>query len=173
MLSVSQQINQIRRVIRPISLINNEVIVEKIDSEVPDLYECASRVLRTQMYSSKWDSLIENLEIIPERKNTVITFTSTKGINTFCCMIATVRSKNERTIKSSVLYTDDNEFKIESLPVIRTQREFDRIDNGEVCFINPDKTYVIKTQTREVFNCVPELVNDIVFYIPQTSLLEV
>lgn len=172
MLSVSQQVNQIRRVLKPISLIDNEVIVEKIDNEVPDLYECASRVLRNQMYSNDWDELITGIDIIPEQKNTVVTFTSTKGINSFCCMIANVRTKQEKTIKSTVLYTNDIDFNIDKLPVVRTEAEFKRIDCGDVCFIKPNKMYVIKTKTREIYRGVSEVVNDIVFYVPQESLFE-
>jgi hypothetical protein len=173
MRSVTSQINHIRRVLKPISLLSHEVVVEKIDIEIPDIYECASRILKDQMYSEAWQRLIEGLIIQNEARNTVVTFTSYMGLSTFNCTIANVRSKYEKTLKSQVLYTNDEDFNLKNMKVIRNQKEFDNIENGITNFINPSKTYVIKTKTREEYSGVPEVVTDIVFYIPESDLFNI
>lgn len=174
MQSVTSQINRIRRVLRPISLLSHDVIVEKIDIEIPDMYDCATRVLRGQMYESAWNKLIKGLDITNEKRNTVVTFTSELGLNTFNCMIANVKTRQERTLKTQVLYTDDDdEFDLKNIKPVRNEKEFNAIDKGETNYINKNKTYVIKTLTRELYSGYPEEITDIVVYIPAKDLYEI
>jgi hypothetical protein len=95
------------------------------------------------------------------------------GLAAFNCAIANVRCKYEKTMIIDLLYTDDADFRLVDLGIIRSQKEFDDIENGKINYINPEKTYVMKTVTREMYSGTPESVIDIVFYIPEAHLFSI
>lgn len=169
-ISVTQQINAIKRITNPPHLLEVGVLVEKIDREIPDVQECMSRILRPQMYPENWRQLVSGVPVKREKPKTIVTFTTVKALATFNCMIANVRTPQEMTIRIETLYTDDPEFSGSMLPPITKEEEYAKIEQGKICYINPECTYVVKILSQERLNGITERVTDIVFYVPEESL---
>lgn len=164
----------IQRVPGGVSLLQTGVLVEKIDSEIPTLYDCLARILEPQMVASEWKKLTENLSLYKRvKKGACVFILSENAVKYYNCLISNVHTPTERTGLTQLLYTDDEEFDIRSLPRLTKDWQYDEVKQGLVNYIKPDHTYVIKTTTH--FTSGPNLNHtettvDYLFYIPAESI---
>lgn len=170
----TRRFTTITRVPANTSLLSTGVLVEKIDSTMPTLYDCLITILEPQMYKSKWVELIENIPSYSgTRKGSCVFILSEQAQSYYNCLISNVRTETERTISTQLIYTDDEEFNVRTLPRITKQSQFDDVEKGLISYIQPDKTYAIKTTT--CFKSGPNLsksetIIDYLFYIPSDSI---
>lgn len=164
----------VSRVPGGVSLLQTGVLVEKIDSEIPTLYDCLTRVLEPQMVGSEWKKLTENLELYKKvRKGTCVFVLTENAVQYYNCLISNVHTDTERTGLTQLLYTDDEEFNIRSLPRLTEDWQYDRVERGQVSYIKPDHTYVVKTTTHFTTGVNLnhfETTTDYLFYIPAMSI---
>lgn len=165
------------RVSGGVPLLNTGVLVEKIDSEIPTLYDCLARILESQMMESAWKKLTENLPLYKQLKkgSHVFVFTE-KQIALYNCLISNVRTTTEQTALTQTLYTDDENFNAARLPRITKECQYNDIQTGKIGFINPENTYAIKTTTKFIsgpnLNHI-ETETDYLIFIPTESIMEV
>lgn len=172
----TRKFTPVQRVPGGVSLRSTGVLVEKIDSEIPTLYDCLARILEPQMVASEWKKLTENIPLYKKvKKGACVFILSENAVKYYNCLISNVHTPTERTGLTQLLYTDDEEFNVRALPRLTKDWQYDEVKNGLVSYIKPDRTYVIKTSTH--FTSGPNLNHtettvDYLFYIPATSIFE-
>jgi len=164
----------VKHVTTNLSLLDTGFVVEKIDKEIPNLYSCLFKILMPQMYEDAWDELTKNLPLTKRMKAGTCIFVMSEKAQNYCnCLISNVHTSTEKTCKTHLLYTDDEDFDIIKLPRITKEEQFNNVKKGITSFIKPDNTYVIKTTTIFMSginkNCKNKA-EDIIFYIPRRSL---
>lgn len=166
----------VKRVQPGSSLLVNGCLVEKIDSEIPNLYSCLCKILMPQMIPTEWERLTENLQLSKRiQKGTCVFILSEKAKSYYNCLISNVHTASEKSSRTRLLYTDDESFDIRKLPSITNEKQFERIKQGSISFIKSDCTYVIKTTTEFISGKNmnhSETVTDIAFYIPRKNLFD-
>lgn len=166
----------VQRVPGGVSLCNTGVLVERIDSEIPTLYDCLARILEPQMITSEWKKLTENIQLYKKmRKGTYIFVLTESTAKYYNCLISNVHTNMERTGLTQLLYTDDEDFNIRALPRLTMNWQYDEIKDGKISYIHTDKTYVIKTSTHFTSGSNlnhTQTVVDYLFYIPSSSIFE-
>lgn len=167
---------EVTRVSSGASLLEQGVLVEKIDNEIPTLYDCLAKILEPQMIPSEWNKLYEVVPMFKRvKKGTCVFLLSEKAISYYNCMISNVQTNTEKTGLSQLIYTDDEDFNIRKLPRITKKSQFEDLRNGIVNYIKPDKTYVVKTSTmfKSGINCNKTINTvDYLFYIPRSSIFK-
>lgn len=167
---------EVTRVSAGTSLLEKGVLVEKIDSEIPTLYDCLAKILEPQMVPEEWDKLYEVVPMFKRiKKGTCVFILSDKAISYYNCMISNVHTDEEKTGLTKLIYTDDEDFDIRRLPKITKKSQFDELRNGVVNYIKSDKTYVISTTSTVKFgiNSNKTVHNiDYLFYIPRSSIFK-
>ena len=167
--------NDIIRVMRGTSLHSTGVLVEKIDGEIPLLYDALERILMPFITYNEWVNLVNKLPMYRKvRKGTCVFILTEKTFNEFNCLIANVNTSAEKTVSSQCLYTNDIDFNIFDLPIIETDLQFESIKKGLLHFARPDKLYVVKTTTTMISGCSNNHIEncyDIILYIPKNCLL--
>jgi hypothetical protein len=168
--------NNVTRVNGGTSLFSTGVLVEKIDSEVPTLYDALARILEPFMCATEWSKIAENIPLYKKMKHGTCIFVLTEdNFAEYNCLIANVHTNTEKTGIIKCLYSDDEDFNPRKLPFITNKVQYDSIKNGILHFIKNDKTYVVQTTTKFVSganNNHLEIVTDYAFYIPTESLLQ-
>lgn len=163
-----------RRVTRIVPLSEVGCIVEKVDSEIPNLYTCLCKVLMPQMLPDCWETLAKSLPLSRKLKSNTMIFIMTEKSFTDCnCLVSNVHTIEERSNIIQLLYSDDTAFNPLRLPRIENEIEFNRIKSGEISFLNKDNVYVVKTVTTKLAgkNHNHRTVNtDFIFYIPSSKL---
>lgn len=166
----------IKRVQPGSSLLVNGCLVEKIDSEIPNLYSCLCKILMPQMITTEWERLTDNLQLSKRiQQGTCVFILSEKAQIYYNCLISNVHTTNEKSSRMRLLYTDDDGFDIRKLPKITNEKQFDQIKRGNISFIKSDCTYVIRTTTEFISGRNmnhSETVTDIAFYIPRKNLFD-
>lgn len=165
---------EVTRVPSGTSLLEQGVLVEKIDNEIPTLYDCLSKILEPQMIPEEWDKLYKAVPMFKSiKKGTCIFLLSDKAMTYYNCLISNVQTSEEKTGISRLIYTDDEDFDIHKLPRITKKSQFELIKNGSINYIKPDNTYVIRTCTTfkgGVNNNKTVKSIDYLFYIPRSSI---
>lgn len=167
--------NDIVRVTSGTSLHSTGVLVEKIDGEIPLLYDALERILMPFITYNEWVNLVSKLPMYRKvKKGTCVFILTEKTFNEFNCLIANVNTDVEKTVSLQCLYTDDEAFNVFDLPIIETNLQFESIKKGLLHFARPDKLYVIKTTTTLISGCNSNHIEnfcDFIFYIPKSCLL--
>lgn len=159
------------------SLLEQGVLVEKIDNEIPTLYDCLAKILEPQMIPTEWEKLYEAIPMFKKiKRGTCVFLLSEKAIAYYNCMISNIHTDEEKSSPSQLIYTDDEDFNIHRLPRITNKCQFEELRNGIINYIKHDKTYVVKTTSvfKSGINHNKTIRTvDYLFYIPRSSIFKI
>lgn len=170
--SVQDQMYRIVRTDNPYKALLKGVYVDKIDNLSPTIHDCCIRVLGTVVDSNTCTDILAKMPVCEENKSTIVTFITEDKFKKFNAMASRSDIPNEEsTIRMDCLYTDDNNFDVDSLPYLRTEEDCNSVLNGETVFYDSNCIYVIKILSREFCGNIPYYVNDVIIYLPRRVML--
>ena len=170
--SIQDQLYKIVRTDNPIKALVKGVYVDKVDDLSPTVHDCCMRVLGNVMDGRICNEILSKMPVCKETKHTVVTFITEKKFRTFNAMASRIDLPNsESTIRMDCLYTDDEDFDIDSLPSLCSESDCLSVEKGEHIFYDKDHIYAVEILSREFCHNIPYFVNDIIVYLPERVLI--